>query len=758
MKTCLPLLPLLGALLLVNDLRGQQTSEKTAFTVDDLLNIRSPRPQAFSPNGHWLAYSLGSQRDRIGIDNYRYGDPSYERPALAEYLIVDTRSGEATPLYHHRENLRGMSWSPDSSRLAYLIMAANGLEGRIFHRESGEFESFQPPAGSIFAHDNSPAWLPDGSGLLLALRRASWAEDVQDEFEALTAGPVVVFSSEKPFLAWEELRRMSLQKSLHVHDLQSGEYRQILPEMNLRSFALSEDGKLLRYEEDNTKKTSYEVIFGADAMLKLIPIDGGEPREIIPSTRKRRTTWARDGRHYAFAEKGDLFLASVDDAEPRRLTGEEKTDESAEEEKGENASEDEDKEKQERFSIAGLSPTGKWLLASSKQGQSLIDTASGERRLVLPSDEKDKQAPRHRLAAWVPDGSGFYLSYASRREWLRGLMKYDIEKDELVDLVKDGNNYGSFQVAKSGERVVFSRNAGNRPADLYASDPDLRQLQQLSTANPFLETRKLGKTELISYLDVDGEELNGVLYYPAEYDPGRSYPTIALVYEEFFDDRFRGNISHLTANGYAVIQPSVRLETGYPGEAWLKGVTAAVNKLIEMGIADPERLGLQGTSYGGYATNLLITQTKRFNAAINVSGKVNMVSFYTDSPRLGVRNIHAPENSQDRIGATLWEQPQKYLAHSAIMDADRIETPLLLITGQQDHNVPDRQAMEMYFALRRLGKTVDWVRYVNGGHGTPTSTVAEVHDYYRRILNWYDKHLAVVDEEVDTGRVVGNGH
>ena len=107
-----------------------------------------------------------------------------------------------------------------------------------------------------------------------------------------------------------------------------------------------------------------------------------------------------------------------------------------------------------------------------------------------------------------------------------------------------------------------------------------------------------------------------------------------------------------------------------------------------MGVADPDRLGVHGTSYGGYATVLLITQTDRFKAAINISGKVDMISFYTDSPRLGVRNTHAPEKSQDRIGGTLWEYPERYLEHSAILRADRIKTPLLTITGDQDPNVP----------------------------------------------------------------------
>jgi dipeptidyl aminopeptidase/acylaminoacyl peptidase len=216
---------------------------------------------------------------------------------------------------------------------------------------------------------------------------------------------------------------------------------------------------------------------------------------------------------------------------------------------------------------------------------------------------------------------------------------------------------------------------------------------------------------------------------------------VFVVYETFFDDRFNSTINYLTSNGYAVVQPSVHLEQGYPGEAWVKGVTAAANALIQKGIADKDRLAVHGTSYGGYATNLLVTQTDRFAAAINISGKVDMISFYTDSPRLGVRNIHAPEKSQDRIGATLWEQPQKYVAHSAIMFADRIRTPLLLMTGHLDPNVPERTTMEMYYALRRLGRDVEWVSYTNGGHGMPTTTEAEVIDYHHRILAWYDKHL-----------------
>ncbi len=231
-----------------------------------------------------------------------------------------------------------------------------------------------------------------------------------------------------------------------------------------------------------------------------------------------------------------------------------------------------------------------------------------------------------------------------------------------------------------------------------------------------------------------------MLRYPVGYQKGRAYPTVFEIYESFFDNGFNGRAAFLANHGYAVFHPSVNLVVGRPGDGWSKGVTSAANKLIDMGIADRDHLGVHGTSYGGYATVLLITETDRFKAAINISGKVNMVSFYTDSPRLGVRNTHAPEKSQDRIGGTLWDYPERYLEQSAILRADRIKTPLLNISGDQDPNVPSSQSREIYYALRRLGKDVEWVRYANGGHRPPNS-VSESVDFEQRILAWYDKYL-----------------
>ncbi len=153
-------------------------------------------------------------------------------------------------------------------------------------------------------------------------------------------------------------------------------------------------------------------------------------------------------------------------------------------------------------------------------------------------------------------------------------------------------------------------------------------------------------------------------------------------------------------------------------------------------------------SYGGYATSLLISQTDRFAAAINISGKTNIISFLGDSPKIGTRNYAAAEVGQDRIGTSLWEAPLKYINTSAVMFADRIKTPHLLLTGEGDWNVPALNTRELYYAMRRLGKDVVWVNYQKAGHGAGyNGREADYHDQWDRMINWYNKYFDKADEK-----------
>jgi dipeptidyl aminopeptidase/acylaminoacyl peptidase len=738
------------------------SAQQSPFTVDDMLDVVNVNVADLSEDGKWIVATAASLRDRIGIDNSRFGDPTYNAPTVAEVLVIETLSGKTQKVFASRRQARGFKWSPDASRLAMLLLEGDGFKPVIWERAANRLNTITIPQGKIVADNGELEWSGDGSQLLFSLHNADWSKKASDKFKSLTSASIVVLSGKEPFLAWEDLRRLANVRSLAAFDVKTGQVRQVVAETKINNYDLSEDGTFVTYSEDITKKTDYDTIGGTDNQLQLLPTQGGTPRTLIKSTKGLSVIWSRDNRSYAYTKDGNIFFAKVDDKEARQLTGkkEEKPDDKAKEDadkKDEAKPDDKTKPKKETFSATRLSAKGEQLIASNKEGLWLIDTTTGAKENFLKMNEEDKEAPRYQVTEWSVNGENIYLSYASRTKWERGLVRFNTRTKQMSELIKDARLYSGFRLAKDESTIVFSASEGNRTGNLYVADGEMKNIRRLTDANPQLANKRLSKTQLFSYLDADGTKSYGVVYLPVDYEQGKKYPTIFNIYEQYFDDNFSATLNVLTNQGYAVVQPSVNLEQGFPGEAWAKGVTAAANKLIEMGIADPDRLGVQGTSYGGYATNLLITQTNRFKAAINISGKVNMISFYTDSPRLGTRNTHAPEKSQDRIGATLWQQPQKYIAHSAIMYADRIKTPLLLMTGEQDHNVPGRQAMEMYYALRRLGKEVEWVSYTNGGHGMPTTTIDEVRDYHARIIKWYDDHLKgdvkkKGDEKPDAGQ------
>jgi dipeptidyl aminopeptidase/acylaminoacyl peptidase len=582
-------------------------------------------------------------------------------------------------------------------------------------------------------------WSPDDRRLVVSLRTKARHAEARTRFTALTEGPVIVHSSKEPFLEWDELGRAARWRSIAEVDVATGAVRAVLPEKKLISYSVARDGSFVTYQEDVTAKTDYDVINGSDAVLKQVPIAGGDPKTIVEAKDLKGLTlrWSDDGRTFAYAKKGEVFVQRIDEAKPRSLTPPAKVE--GEKPAGEVAK-DAPKDEPESFAAGPFSRDAAKLLITSKKGWYIVDVATGARTQVVTLDADEQKNPRMEAVAWAPDGASLLLTWSARDRWERGFVRLEVASKAVTPLVKDARVYGGARVSRNGARVVFSISDGTRPAELHAAAADFSGVTRLTDLNAWMKEKALPASELVSYRDADGKVLYGVLRYPVGYETGKRYPTVFELYETFFDNGFNGRAAFFAAHGYAVFHPSVNLVIGRPGESWVKGVTSAANRLIDMGVADPDRLGVHGTSYGGYATVLLLTQTDRFKAAINVSGKVDMVSFYTDSPRLGVRNTHAPEKSQDRIGGTLWEYPERYLEHSAVLRADRITTPLLCITGDQDPNVPSSQSREIYYALRRLGKEVEWARYVNGAH-RPPSGAAESVDFEQRILAWYDKYL-----------------
>ena len=673
---------------------------RSYFTPQDALDIVSASVGDLSDDGRWLAVSTSVRRDSYGQDYRRDGDPTYMRGVPVRLVVIDTRSGATQAVFPDKRPVRAPTWSPDGRRLAMLAFNGDVYEPAIWDRATGKLTVSRLPAGKYVAENSDIRWTPDGTSLVFAVHTTDWRSKARATFATMTAGPVFVQSSLDPFLAWDDVRRLANVRSVVSFDPRTNQLRELVPEARVTAYTLLEDGSALTYNRDVQQKTDYST-FGVETALRVKSARDTSDRVLFATTKGMQLVWAEDGRHYAYSKEGRVYAGSIDDKDAKQILG------PAEPKRGETPDTSKaarERLARERFSVVRYSPHGSAVLVSNREGLWLVDVTSGARDQVATTDDSSAASPRVSFAAWTDDGQRIYLTMASRRKWDRGYLRYDRAAKRLDTLVHDGRLYSGLRLAKDGKTAVLSIASGNRPADVYLADADLGNLRRVVESNPQLASKQLGATELLSYLDADGHEKYAVVYYPPDYQKGKAYPTIFNIYEDFFDDTFNPQLELLAGHGYVVVQPSVDFDIGFPGEAWLKGVTAAANKLIELGVADSARLGVQGTSYGGYATNLLVTQTKRFKAAVNISGKVDLISFYTDSPRLGVRNVNAAEKTQDRIGATMWEQPQKYIQHSAVLFADRITTPLMLVTGAQDSNVPADNTREMYYALRRLGK------------------------------------------------------
>ena len=173
-----------------------------------------------------------------------------------------------------------------------------------------------------------------------------------------------------------------------------------------------------------------------------------------------------------------------------------------------------------------------------------------------------------------------------------------------------------------------------------------------------------------------------------------------------------------------------------------KTVLPGVDRAVEMGIADPERLGVMGHSYGGYCTLGLIAQTTRFKAAVASGGTGNLISAYGAMRRDGsTYSLPWAETGQGRMGGTPWEMRDRYIENSPAFYLDRIQTPLLLLHGELDNAAPSFLADEIFVGLRRLGKWVMYAKYEGESHAPADWEYANQVDYWNRIITMFNTFL-----------------
>ena len=711
-------------------------AQKTNFTVSDAINVKSISNSTLSDDGRYLAGIISDGRSRFGVDHFRFQDPSYINVFPGDFVIMDVNSGTMIYPYRAQSQVTSFAWSPDSKELAFLEQKGEKLHLMIYEVARKRIREVKIGGNPLLANSNL-TWTPDGKAMMVHARASDWLDRAMEIYNEATKGPVVVYDGNKPFLKWDEIRNTNaLTKVLRV-DLATGIPQELLPESNYGGVYLSDDNQFLIFNETYPLKTSYVRNEGTEYQVAYKQLSNPDSTHILYKKNKQRRNynWSESKAKFAWVDSGYVYVQTLGQDDAKNLT------------KGK-AFTDEEKKKEVKFSINSWSPSERKILLSSDKGYWMVDAQGENLEMVYKFPEDKDKAPSLSLVNWSDDERYLYFSYSEKDAWRRGFVRYDLQEKEMEDLILDHRLYSGVQKPKKSDKIILNLSDGDMPGDLVVTDWSFKEIKPLTNLNPWLADKKMTRSELITYRNVDGKEMKGILYYPVDYEEGKKYPLVCEVYETFFANGYNRNMNLFANQGYFALRPSVDLEMGYPGEAWVKGITAAINKLVDEGKVDNDKVGVQGGSYGGYATSLLITQTDRFAAAINISGKVNIISFLGDSPKIGTRNYTAAEYGQDRIGGTLWDEPLKYLATTAVLYADRIKTPHMIMTGEGDWNVPGTNSRELYYAMRRLGKDVVWVNYLNGGHGAgAASDESDFHDHWNRVFEFYEKHFNKKEEE-----------
>jgi dipeptidyl aminopeptidase/acylaminoacyl peptidase len=398
------------------------------------------------------------------------------------------------------------------------------------------------------------------------------------------------------------------------------------------------------------------------------------------------------------------------------------------------------------------SPDGRWIAYNASDNPptwgtdvkvSIISASGG-----LPRELAETIDRQPDLIGWSADGQQVYFTEA--RGTITRLSALPVNGGPPQDLDRGDGVMAGAHLNASRTMLGFTLQTATRPPEAYVSRLDRIAPVQVSRVNTDLPNDPLGRTEVVRWTASDGLDIEGLLTYPVGYKPGTRYPLLLIIHggpTGVFRQAFIANyslypIAAFASQGYAVLRCNIRGSSGYGkkfryadykdwGGMDYQDLMAGVDHVIKMGVADGDRLGVMGWSYGGYMTSWIITQTKRFKAASVGAGVTNLMSF------TGTADI--PSFIPDYFGVEFWNNLDPYRTHSAMFNIKGVSTPTLIQHGERDERVPISQGYELYNALKRQGNTVKMVVYPRTPHGPREPKL--ILDVMKRNVEWFGQYL-----------------
>lgn len=384
--------------------------------------------------------------------------------------------------------------------------------------------------------------------------------------------------------------------------------------------------------------------------------------------------------------------------------------------------------------FAGWLANGSGCLVYDRYDLWKLDTAFAAPPKRLTDGGRENKV-RYRLIRLQPEEKPWPVGQSLA---LRGFRELD-KKEQLFEAYWDGallktkaltavlpNTIGAVQKSRLAPRWIFTLENYQQSPDLFTKpgteagvDPE-----QLTHLNPQQQAYNWGTAEIYHWTAFDGKAASGVLYKPENFDPNKKYPLILYFYETHTDALHqyippsptgsRLNISFFVSRGYVVCSPDIHYVTGQPAQGAYNYVVSAAQSLALKPWIDGKNMGIQGQSWGGIQVAQLVTMTGLFKAAWSGAPVANMTSAYGGIRwESGLNRQFQYEKTQSRIGATLWERPDLYIKNSPLFQVPKIRTPLVIMANDADGAVPWYQGIELFTAMRRLGKPA-WLLNYNG--------------------------------------------
>jgi dipeptidyl aminopeptidase/acylaminoacyl peptidase len=723
----------------------------TQRTFADVLDF------SFTRDGKTLVYTVSSRKPE----------------ANGIFMIPLGSSAEPTALLSGRGRYTRITWNEKQTQILFTSdkddAAASQPKMKIYHVDMAkptamEIISTSTPnfkEGCIISERGGLSFSQDGSRIFFGMAPPGAAPDNTEEATPATPAPAAAAPADTEKVSadlwhWKDDFIQPMQKVRANQDAN----RTISMAYNLGSRKLTQlsdetlpqvtpqaDGRWALGSDDRPYRIAVGYEQGNMSDLYLVDTDDGS-RKLLATRQTGSISFSNTGKYGLRFDGKDWISISIPDGKEANLT------------KGLGVNfynENNDTPSTPgSYGNAGWTKDDSFVLLNDRYDiWRLAPDGSSAKNLTEGAGRKDKIVFRYVNLRTDPNERGIDpeqpLLLRAENEWTRntGFYRVRLEGGSPQKLMMAAKNFSAPTKARNANVYMLTASTFNEFPDLLVCGPYFMDLKKVTNANPQKAGILWGTAELMRFNNTDGVQLSATIYKPENFDPKKKYPMIVYIYELLsqgvnnFINPSPGhsiNVSYYVSNGYLVLEPDIVYTIGYPGQSALKCVLPAVQEVVDKGFVNERAIGIQGHSWGGYQIAYMITQTNRFAAAGAGAVVANMTSAYSGIRwGTGLPRQFQYEHTQSRIGANLWEATMQYIVNSPVFQANRVQTPLLMLHNDNDDAVPWYQGIEYYLALRRLGKEVYMWVYNGEPHGLRRRP--NMKDYTVRLQQFFDHKL-----------------